>query len=100
MSKDLSKKDKNNYKIVDIRSRRHLKTKEGDINMELTMNRSNTNIVRSRSFSRTFDFFKPAKSEWDELREWGSSLAKKKGLTKEDSRRILANVRNADGDNC
>lgn len=34
------------------------------------------------------------KSDWEEISEWGCSLAKKNHLTKEDSRRILQYVRN------
>lgn len=38
------------------------------------------------------------KSDWEELTEWGNSLAKNKGLTKEQSRDILKHVRNINAD--
>lgn len=40
------------------------------------------------------------KSDWEELAQICSSAARKYGLTKEDSRRILKSVRSMDEGNC
>lgn len=67
------------------------KRMEGRVGMQATTGKNSMATIGENT--------RQSSSDWAELRKWGSELARKAGLTKDDSRKILERVRRRNEDN-